>query len=79
MWNIRGHAGTLNRRQAMLTAFSFRRSEKWRGNLVTATKSIRFKTSNPVFSAHMAFISLHSVNQMIFVLGSVFVTYEINL
>jgi hypothetical protein len=70
---------TWNRRQAMLTAVSFRRYKKWRGNLVTATNNTRFKTSNPVFSAHIAFISLNNVNQVIFILGSVFVTYEINL
>jgi hypothetical protein len=68
-----------NRRQAMLTAVSFRRSEKWRGNLVIATNSTRFEISNPVFSAHMAFVSLKSVKQVIFILGSVFVTYEMNL
>jgi hypothetical protein len=68
-----------NRRQAVLTAVSYRRSEKWRGNLVIATNSTRFKTSNTIFSAHMTFISLKSVNQVIFILGSVFVTYEINL
>jgi hypothetical protein len=68
-----------NRRQAMLTAVSFRRSEKWRGNLVIATNSTRLKTSNPILSAHMTFISLKSVNQVIFILGSVFVRYEMDL
>ena len=41
---------------------------------MTATNRTRFKTSNPVFSASMALISLNSVNEVIFILGSVFVT-----
>jgi hypothetical protein len=63
-----------NRLLAMLTAVSFRRSEKRHGNLVTVTNNTRFKTSNPLFSAHMAFIFLHNVNQVIFILEFVFVT-----
>jgi len=68
-----------NRRQATLTAVSFRRSEKWRGKLVITINSTRFKRRNPVFSAHVAFIYLKSVNQVIFIVGSVFVTYEMNI
>jgi hypothetical protein len=68
-----------NRRQAMPTAVSYRRSEKWHGKLEFGTSSTSFRRNNAVFSAYMAIIFLNNTNHLVFIPESVFVTYEINI